>query len=153
MNDKTLTLLSKEDQALLGDLGQEKISPRVFQHAEHPRNRGAIHQPDGEAEVTGICEDTIGFQLRLEGNRIAEIAFHAIGCGFTLACGSITTDLVQGETIEKALAITGKEIRSALGGLPVSHGHCADLAANALVAALRNAIESRRTPWRKLYRK
>lgn len=137
--DFHVTLLSEEDQEILGRLDKKSITPVLLQHAEHPRNTGALLHPDGQSEVTGICEDTIGFHLRIRQNRISEIAFQAKGCGFTLACGSITTELVQSRTLQEALAISGKQIESALGGLPKGHRHCADLAASALKAAIKNA--------------
>ncbi len=138
--DFRVTLLSEEDQEILGRLDKESITPLVWQHAEHPLNAGFLPLPDGQSEVTGLCEDTIGFHLRLAEDRITEIAFQAKGCGFTLACGSIATDLVHGKSIQEAMEITGKQIASALGGLPKGHLHCADLAASALKAALRNAL-------------
>jgi nitrogen fixation NifU-like protein len=107
---------------------------------EHPHNLRILPNPDGQAEVTGICEDTIAFQVRLNVDIISAVCFQARGYGFTLACGSIATELVRGKHIEDALAVTGKQIEKALGGLPGSHRHCADLAANALKAALRDAL-------------
>ena len=133
-------LLSKEDQQIFGRLDEENVSAEVWRHAEHPCNAGVLSSPDGEAELTGICEDTISFQLRLRNETINTIRFRARGCGFTVACGSMATRLVSGSPVALALGITGEKIAKALGGLPKGHIHCADLAANALRAAVRDAL-------------
>ena len=138
--DFRVSLLSEEDQEIFGRIDEETVSPLVWQHAEHPRNLGTLRDPDGRAEVTGLCEDTMAFEMRLDGNAVIDIGFQARGCGFTVACGSIATELVKGKRIGEALGITGKQIEQALGGLPKGHRHCADLAANALKAAARNAL-------------
>jgi nitrogen fixation NifU-like protein len=138
--DYRITLVSKEDERILGKVDERNISRRVWQHAEHPRNQGILPNPDGQAEVTGICEDTISFQVRLKDDIIDDVCFQANGCGFTVACGSITTELVRDKNVIDALDITGKQIAEAIGGLPRSHIHCADLAANALKAAVRDAL-------------
>ena len=150
--DNGISLLSKEDQQILGRLDEGSISPKVWLHAAHPRNQGILSNPDGQAEVTGICEDTISFQLQLKENRIDKIRFQARGCGFTVACGSVTTELVRGKSIGEAIGLTGEQILTALGGLPGSHIHCADLTANALKAAARNAIDILQEPWKRTYR-
>jgi nitrogen fixation protein NifU and related proteins len=152
-DNSSFLLLSEEDQQLLGEVEEESISPKVWQYAEHPRNIGELPKPDGQSELTGICEDTISFQLSLKDNTIADIRFQARGCGFTLACGSMVTELVLGKRISEALGITGKQIETALGGLPKSHLHCADLSANALKAAARDALENLRNPWKRAYSK
>jgi nitrogen fixation protein NifU and related proteins len=151
--DFRVSLLSEEDQEIFGKIDEETVSPRVWQHAEHPRNVGTLCDPDGRAEVTGLCEDTMAFEVRLDENAaVSDIGFHARGCGFTVACGSIATELVKGKRIGEALGITGSQIEQALGGLPKGHRHCADLAANALRAAARNALENLRDPWKQVYR-
>lgn len=139
----TFTLLSKEDQEILGELDKKSISPTLWQHAEFPHNNGTIEHPDGQSEVTGICEDTIGFQLRIRNDTIEAISFRAEGCGFTQACGSITTELAHGKPVDDAIEMTSQHIQEALGGLPKNHVHCADLAANAFKTALLNALEKR----------
>ena len=115
--DYRITLVSKEDERILGKVEERSISPQVWQHAEHPRNQGLLPNPEGQAEVTGICEDTISFQVRLKDDVIDDVCFQANGCGFTLACGSMTTELVRGKNIRDVLGITGKQIEEALGGL------------------------------------
>jgi len=135
-------LLSGPDQEILGELDEHEISPETVDHAIHPRNYGAIENPDGEAMLKGICEDSIRIQLSLENNTVTDAAFSVHGCGFTMACGSAVTELARGRSVHEAMNITGKRINDFLGGLPENHIHCADLAAGTLRAALLNAVKS-----------
>jgi nitrogen fixation NifU-like protein len=151
-NEFIVSMLSKEDIEILGEIDEEAVSPLVWQHAGHPRNIGRLRNPDGRAEITGICEDTMIFEILLDDNVVSDIRFRANGCGFTHACGSMATELTRGRRIVDALGITGEQIAQALGGLPKGHAHCADLAANALKTAVRNALENRRDPWKRAYR-
>lgn len=139
------------ERALLEELGKA-IGEKVADHALRPRNAGALSDPDGEATLSGICEDTVRIQIRLKRDRIQEIAFMTNGCAATVACSSMVTELAKGATLKEVLAIDGKRVIEALGGLPIEHTHCADLAANALKAAVRNALETRSEPWKRLYR-
>lgn len=139
------------EEVLLKQLG-EALGDKVAEHALRPCNAGSLEDPDGEATVSGMCEDTVRIQLRLKGERIDGIAFMTSGCAATVACSSMVTELAKGATLKEALAINGKRVIEALGGLPIEHTHCADLAANALKAAVRNAMETRNEPWKRLYR-
>jgi nitrogen fixation NifU-like protein len=139
------------ERILLEELGK-RVNPALMEHVLRPRNAGHMDQPDGEASLTGICEDTVRIQLRLAGDRIEEIRFMTNGCGATVACGSMVTELARGKPLEEALRIDGTRVVEAFGGLPVEHTHCADLAANALRAAVSDALEGRREPWKRLYR-
>ena len=110
-----ISLLSQEDQQLLGRIDEASISSKVWQHAERPRHEGILKDPDGHAKVTGICEDTVVFQVRLKETIIDDIRFHADGCGFTVACASMASEWVLGKGVGEALCMTGKQIETALG--------------------------------------
>jgi nitrogen fixation NifU-like protein len=113
---------------------------------------GELKDPDGEAILSGICEDTVRMQLRLDSDRIQEVRFMTNGCGATVACGSMASELARGKTVQEAMRIDGKRVIQAFEGLPIEHTHCADLAANTLRAALKDAMEKRKEPWKRLYR-
>ena len=78
-------------------------------------------------------------QLRLEDERVVEARFATFGCVPAIAAGSLLTDWVRGQTPGEARAITMKRLLRALGGLPESRRFCADLAVDALRAALADA--------------
>ena len=137
---------------LLGEIDEHSISALVRQHATRPCNLGFMKNPDGQATLKGFCEDTISIQLRLRGKVVDDVSFQTDGCGFTVACASAATQIIQGKRIGTALGLTGKDIEVALDGLPREHVHCAQLAANTVKAAAQNVIENRRSPWKRLLR-
>ena len=151
VDERAVSLLSKEDQAILGELDEGNISSKVQRHATHPCNLGHMKNPDGQAALTGICEDTVLIQLHIKDAFIDDICFQTTGCGFTLACGSVATEMVRGKKLSYALGITAKKIDRALEGLPKEHTHCADLTANTVKAAAKNALDNIKEPWKRMY--
>ena len=127
-------------------------SETVLDHALNPRNVGSIPEADGFGEGTGECEDTMVIWLRVADDRIAEATFWTDGCGTTIACGSMATELAKGKTVKEAFLIGPEEILRALGGLPEESVHCAALAARTLKNALQDYLEMKRSPWKKAYR-
>ncbi|MBC7105946.1 MAG: iron-sulfur cluster assembly scaffold protein [Firmicutes bacterium] len=124
----------------------------VRDHAINPRNVGSISRPDGFGEATGVCGDTMAIWLRVAEGRITEATFWTDGCGPTIACGSMVTELVKGKTVWEAWQIDEQLILSELGGLPEESTHCAALAVTTLRRALEDYVKLQREPWRKAYR-
>ena len=113
-------------------------SAQVLDHFEHPRNVGDIAEADATAEIENpVCGDVLRLTLRLDGERIADIRFKAKGCVPSIACASALTESVLGKSIETVRRIDRELIVEALGGLPQASTHAAQLALDALSAALR----------------
>jgi nitrogen fixation NifU-like protein len=92
--------------------------------------------------------------LRLEDDVIRECTFQTDGCGTTIVCGSVATELAQNKTFTQAFGgISANEILKQLGGLPEADVHCAQLAAETLRRALADCLYKKRTPWKKHYQK
>lgn len=127
-------------------------SETVLDHALSPRNVGSIPGADGFGEGAGECEDTLAIWLRVVDDRVADARFWTDGCGTTIACGSMVTELVKGKTIKEAFLVDASKILEALGGLPRENVHCAFLAADALKKALNNYLEVKGSPWKRPYR-
>ena len=79
---------------------------QVINHFLNPRNLGETPGADGLGRVTGPCGDTMKIYLRVRGDRVIDATFRTDGCGPTIACGSIATELVKGRSITEALRIT-----------------------------------------------
>ena len=118
-------------------------SEKAINHAMRPRNVGRIEDADGFASVTGPCGDTMEISLRVRGERVVDAAFWTNGCGTSIACGSVVTELVKGKDVAEALKIDSQRIISVLEGLPDSDIHCAVLASNTLRAAIRDYLDSK----------
>jgi nitrogen fixation NifU-like protein len=116
-------------------------SPQVLDHFEHPRNPGAVSDPDASAQIENpACGDILKLTLRLSNGRIEEIGFLARGCVASMACASALTELVSGKTVEQARDLKREDVLKAVGGLPPASYHAAHLAIDALSAAL-NQLE------------
>jgi len=125
----------------------------VVDHAMLPRNVGNISQADGFGRITGPCGDTMEIWLKVESDEVRKATFWTDGCGATIACGSMITEMVKNLSIVQALRIKQKEVLNSLGGLPEDNVHCALLAANTLREAIRDYQILKKEPWRKAYRK
>ncbi len=114
------------------------FSEMVLEYAYNPRNMGELCYADGVGKITGTCGDTIQIQIRVENERISESRFITDGCGTSIACGSMLTEIVTDKTIEDALAITSEDLLRSLGGLPEENVHCSVLAVDVLREAIRD---------------
>ncbi len=138
MAEKVSTLDELVDdiqQAIIRD-ALEIFSERVVEEALNPKNVGMIEDPDGASRITGPCGDTMEIYLKIEDERIIEARFLTDGCGPTIACGSVLTELIRGKTVEGASRLNDEEILSVLGDLPEEHLHCPVLAVNTLKEAI-----------------
>jgi nitrogen fixation NifU-like protein len=111
-------------------------TPQVVERFLDPRNPGPMADANGHARVTGPCGDTMEIWLGVEGELVVRASFMTDGCGPTVVCGSMATELAAGRTLEDAARVGQADILDALGGLPEESLHCALLAADALRAAV-----------------
>ncbi len=126
-------------EGLILEEARKTYSPAVIDHFLNPRNVGELENPDCFNAMSGICGDTIGIYVRLDEGTIKRISFVTNGCGPTIACSSALTCMAEGLKIQEALKITSSKLMEYLGGMPVEHTHCADLAVNTLRSALAKA--------------
>jgi nitrogen fixation NifU-like protein len=114
-------------------------SPQILDHFEHPRNSGALTDPDASVELENpACGDILKLSARVREGRIAEIRFLARGCVPSIACGSALTELVSGKTLAQAAALRREELIQCLGSLPEGSTHASHLALDGLSALLRH---------------
>lgn len=126
-------------------------SETTVDHVLHPRNERPIPNPDGFAEHRNGPE-IMKVWLKVKDDVIVDAGFWTNGCAATIACGSMSTDLAKGRPVVEALSITAQDIAEALEDLSEGNFHCAEFAAQALRAALRDCLITRQQPWKKLYR-
>ena len=74
--------------------------------------------------------------LGVEGDRIAAAKYHTVGCGPTIPCGSMLSELVVGRSIEGCRELTADHLIEALDGVRPDKLHCPALP----ITALRNAL-------------
>jgi nitrogen fixation protein NifU and related proteins len=109
----------------------------VLDHFRHPRNMGDLEAPDAVAEVENpACGDRTRLAVRISGGRITAARFRTEGCPAAIAASSITTELIQGKTLEEALSLRDVDVERALGGLPRNKLHCSVLAEDVIRATI-----------------
>ncbi len=123
----------------------------TLEHAMNPRNVGSLPNADGFAQVIGPCGDTMEIWLKVKDGRIVKATFWTDGCGTSIACGSMVTELLKGKTIAEAFRLSSQDILNALGGLPEADVHCSILAADTLREALKDYLKFRDEPWKRAY--
>jgi nitrogen fixation NifU-like protein len=153
MNDNNLDEFTDKLQQDIIEEIKKTYSKKVIEHWVYPRNLSGMETPDGFAEYRGLCGDTMKIYLKVKDNKISEATFLTDGCGPTIACGSMVTELAKGKDIQEAWQITRESILEALDGLPEEHEHCAALAATTLHMALINYEKIQQEPWKKNYPK
>ncbi|MFC2044529.1 iron-sulfur cluster assembly scaffold protein [Chloroflexota bacterium] len=133
--------------------GGNVYSEKVIDHATNPRNAGNIDDADAYASVLGPCGDNMEMWLKVRDGVIKDVTFWTDGCGATIACGSIATELAKNKTLGQALAISAEVIAGHLGGLPDSNVHCAGLASLTLKKVIIEYMNLQKEPWKKAYRR
>jgi nitrogen fixation NifU-like protein len=146
----------------LSDLYQEVI----LDHNKRPRNFGTL--PDATAVAQGhnpLCGDRMSLFVKVEGDRVAAIAFEGSGCAISKASASLMTDAVKGLSLPDVQALfdrvhamltapIGQDVDEAgLGKLAALAGvrefpvrvKCASLAWHTLKSALSGAREPAKT--------
>ena len=81
----------------------------------------------------------VAVYLRLTGDVISEARFQTHGCGVSIACGSMLTELITDLAVSDCLELTPEHLSEALEGVPATKLHCPVLA----ISALKNALSGR----------
>lgn len=83
----------------LSDLYQEVI----LDHNRRPRNFRRLDEPSRTQEgYNPLCGDRLTLYVRLEGERIADVAFQGSGCAISKASASLMTEALKGKTVAEA---------------------------------------------------
>ena len=114
-------------------------SEKVMGHFMHPRNVGVIENPDGVGEVGNAkCGENMKMYLKIDDEVITDVNFETFGCASAIASSSMATELIKGQKVDDALALTNKAVAEALDGLPDYKMHCSVLAEEAIQSAIED---------------
>ena len=119
---------------------QGGLSPVLVEHARNPRNMEIPENYNGFGLNDGYCGDMMCMWVLVEEGMLKCATFNTDGCGPSIACGSMATEMARGKTLEEAGELTPDKIIHALGGLPEDHVHCASLAAATLQLAIADYL-------------
>jgi NifU-like protein len=127
-------------------------SALINEHFFNPKNVGNIADAQAIARAGSVtCGATLRISLSIdESQRITDAKFKSAGCSYLVAATSLLTERVKGETTAEA-AVLGQSPRKSviedLGGWPADRDHCAELACEALLSAVRQYSNSMREEW------
>ena len=82
----------------LSELYQEVI----LDHNRRPRNFRAIEEARQQEGYNPLCGDRLTLYVKLEGEKIADVAFQGSGCAISKASASLMTEAVKGKTVAEA---------------------------------------------------
>ncbi len=119
-----------------------KYSETLTEHVMTPRNGGVIEDADltGHAGSPGRGAFMILY-LKLDDERIAVAKYHTVGCGPTIASGSMLTEMIAGKSLAECRGLSVENLIQALDGVPPDKLHCPALAIGALKDALAKWTE------------
>jgi nitrogen fixation protein NifU and related proteins len=83
----------------LSDLYQEVI----LDHNRRPRNYGPL--PGASRTAQGhnpLCGDRLTLYVKLDADRIVDVAFQGSGCAISKASASLMTEALKGKTVDQA---------------------------------------------------
>lgn len=86
---------------------RELYNDMILEHGKKPRNFRTL---DGGREQEGynpLCGDRFTIYLKLDGERVMDVAFQGKGCAVSTASASIMTQMLRGKTRAEAEQIFG----------------------------------------------
>jgi nitrogen fixation NifU-like protein len=88
----------------------------ILEHYRDPRNHGHLEHPDIHAGDTNpLCGDRIELDLKLAGDRVAEVRFSGRGCAISQASASMLTEKIEGATLDELRALAPADVFEMLG--------------------------------------
>jgi len=88
----------------------------ILDHYRNPRNYGTLEQPDAHAEDSNpLCGDQLAIDLKIEGDRVAEVRFQGRGCAISQASASMLSEMIEGHTVEEVIQLGKDDLLDSLG--------------------------------------
>jgi nitrogen fixation protein NifU and related proteins len=94
------------------DLYREEI----LDHYKHPRHFGHLDEPDLVFHDSNpFCGDEITLELKIENDRVADVAFTGHGCAISRAAASMMSEEIIGKPLEELRKWDKEDILDLLG--------------------------------------
>lgn len=111
----------------------------VLDHYKSPHNFGELKDPTVvQDESNPLCGDRIFLQLKISGDKVAQIKFKGTGCAVSTAATSMMTDFFKGRNLGQLKELGGEDVLKIINMENISAGRlkCALLPLEALKHAL-----------------
>jgi len=120
----------------------------IHEHSRHPRNYGSLEAPDIRCEAENpLCGDRVRIELSIaEDGTVREARFQGDLCMIAKAAGSLLTEMITGQPLERVAEIEEGQMIDALHAeIKPARRKCALLSLEVLHSGVNAYIQSRRT--------
>ena len=94
----------RRQEAELDDLYRDII----IDHYRHPRHKGHLDAPSATHEgLNPLCGDEVTVEVKVDGDRVADIAYTGSGCSISQSSASMMTEAVDGKSLEETRRLIG----------------------------------------------
>jgi nitrogen fixation NifU-like protein len=78
----------------------------LLDHYKNPHGRGLRDPYEAEVHhVNPTCGDEITLRVHVDGDRVEDVSYDAVGCSISQASASVLNDLVVGKSVQDGLAV------------------------------------------------
>jgi nitrogen fixation NifU-like protein len=96
----------------MDDLYREQI----LEHYKRPHHWGELADPDLEfSDSNPLCGDELTVQIKVEDDKVADVAFSGHGCAISQAAASMASDELIGMPVEDLLKLEREFVLDLLG--------------------------------------
>jgi nitrogen fixation NifU-like protein len=120
----------------------------IHEHSRHPRNYGSLEAPDVRHEAENpLCGDRVRIELSLaEDGTVREARFQGDLCMIAKAAGSLLTEMITGQPLDRLAEIEDQQMIDALHAeIKPARRKCALLSLEVLHSGVNDYIQARRT--------
>jgi nitrogen fixation NifU-like protein len=109
----------------------------ILDHYRNPRNFGHLDRADARAsDINPLCGDAIEMELRIDGDRVADVRFSGKGCAISQASASMLTEAIKGMKVEDVARLSKESVLENVGiGISPTRMKCAMLGLRVLKSA------------------
>ncbi|MBG6095999.1 Fe-S cluster assembly sulfur transfer protein SufU [Nocardioides sp. WG-D5] len=84
----------------------------ILDHYKNPHGKGLRDPFEAEVHhVNPTCGDEITLRVHVDGGKIEDISYDALGCSISQASASVLNDLVVGKSVDEAMVIHEEFLR------------------------------------------
>ncbi|MEU6134247.1 Fe-S cluster assembly sulfur transfer protein SufU [Nocardioides sp. NPDC047086] len=84
----------------------------ILDHYKNPHGKGLRDPFEAEVHhVNPTCGDEITLRVHVDGGKIEDISYDALGCSISQASASVLNDLVVGKTVDEAMVVHEEFLR------------------------------------------
>jgi nitrogen fixation NifU-like protein len=135
-------------------LSDDLYRETILDHYHQPRNHGVIASPTAQVEgVNPLCGDELTLYLTVsDEGKIDDVKLTAHGCSINMASGSMMSEAILGQSVERAREIVEsfKQMMLTKGETPELEGDLEDLEALRGVKKYPVRIKCALLPWNTL---